>query len=117
MPVTALTLTGLASCDTCRKARRWFDQHHIEYACHDVRRDGLSAATLLRWSAAVGWEQLVNRRSQTWRQLAPADREGLDSTTAIALLVKHPTLLKRPVVESPDGTVIVGYDESAYAAL
>jgi arsenate reductase-like glutaredoxin family protein len=34
-------LYGIKNCDTVRKARRWLDEHKVEYRFHDFRADGL----------------------------------------------------------------------------
>ena len=113
-PSTVKTLFGLTSCDTCRKARRWLDERGVAYSYHDVRADGVTAAMLERWLEHVDWPQLVNKRSTTWRQLADSDKEGLNLKRAIALCVRHPTLIKRPILEHERG-VVVGFAEREYA--
>ena len=62
-----VTLYGIPNCDTVKKARRWLDQHGIEYRFHDFRADGLDGQEVDRWLAALGWETLVNRSSTSWR--------------------------------------------------
>ncbi|MEQ8516663.1 MAG: ArsC/Spx/MgsR family protein, partial [Chromatocurvus sp.] len=89
-----ITLYGIKSCDTVRKARRWLDQHNIDYAYHDLREDGLSRARASAWLEALGQEGLVNRRSATWKTL-PADlRDNMDDRQALAAVLDHPTLIK-----------------------
>ena len=101
---------GIKSCDTCRKARRWLDEQGREYQWHDLRVDGLTAATVARWLAAVGPETLVNRRSTTWRSLAEAEREqAMDPAHSAAILIASPTLIKRPVFETA-GEVLIGFN-------
>jgi len=107
------TLYGLKSCDSCRKARAWLDKRSIEYAYHDVRKDGLTAARLRQWSKQLGWETLLNKRSLTWRNVPESDREGLNEARALAMLVEFPTLLKRPIMETEDG-IEVGFSPQRY---
>jgi len=104
-----IVLYGIPNCDTVRKARKWFDAAGAGYRFHDFRKDGLDPAALRRWAQAVGWETLLNRRGQTWRKLDPVVREAMDEATALEWMAKEPTLIKRPVVEWPDGTVTVGF--------
>ena len=111
-----LTLHGLKNCDSCRKARNSLDANGLTYRFHDLRADGLDRAMLERWTTAVGWEALVNRRSTTWRGLAEEARHSLDERTAIDLMLEHPTLVKRPIAESASG-VIVGFRPEQYAAI
>lgn len=108
------TLHGLKSCDTCRKARAWLDTSGVEYRYVDVRDDGLDTAAVERWIDVRGWEPLVNRRSRTWRQLPQTLREKFGGDSASALLVEHPTLLKRPVLEARD-VLEIGFSAERYA--
>lgn len=89
-----LTLYGLKSCDTCRKVRRSAENAGKTIRLVDVRETPLDAATLNRFLSAFG-DKLVNKSSTTWRNLDEIDRtrEPLD------LLLAHPTLMKRPVIE------------------
>jgi len=105
-----MVLYGIPNCDTVRKARKWLEARGVDYRFHDFRKDGLDPAALRRWAKAAGWESLLNRRGQTWRKLDPAVRETLDEASALEWMQKEPTLIKRPVVEWPDGSVTVGFD-------
>lgn len=109
------TLYGLRNCDTCRKARAWLDSHGIAYRFHDVRADGLDADVLERLEAAAGWETLLNRRGTTWRGLDEAARSDVDRAKALRLMLEHPALIKRPVLEAK-GKVLVGFVPEQYSA-
>lgn len=100
-----LTVYGLKTCDACRKARKALGDR--EHRFHDLREDGLDGAMLDRWIEALGWEALLNRRSTTWRALDEAEKAGLDAGRARGLMLAHPTLVKRPVIDD-EGTVRVG---------
>jgi len=103
------TLYGLKNCDSCRKALKAYAAAGKTVRFHDLRADGLTAARLEAWLQALGWERLINRRSTTWRNLDAAEKAELDDARALALGLAHPSLLKRPIVESADG-VSVGFD-------
>lgn len=111
-----MKIYGIKSCDTCRKARKWLDEQGIEHEWIDLREDGLEAADLDRWLAALSPEALVNRRSTTWRQLAEDDRPAMDAVAVRPVLMAHPTLVKRPVFEQA-GTVRVGFTPEVRKAL
>ncbi len=88
-----VTLYGLKTCDTCRKARKALIEagHAVEYI--DVRDDGVGANKLARFQCAFG-AALINKRSTTWRTLSEVER----SRPALQLLAAYPTLMKRPVI-------------------
>ncbi|MGO1118689.1 arsenate reductase [Rhodovibrionaceae bacterium A322] len=112
-----ITLYGIKSCDTCRKALKWLAAEGLDHSYHDLRADGLEEALVADWLAALGWEKLLNKSSTTWRQLDPADKEGLDDSKALTLLMAHPTLIKRPVFVRPGKVPLVGFRDAQKAEL
>ncbi len=108
-------LYGIPNCDTVKKARVWLDTHGIDYVFHDYKKLGADPAKLAAWADAVGWEMLLNRAGTTFRKLPDADRTDLTRETAIALMVAHPSLIKRPVVEGA-GDLLVGFKPDAWTA-
>ena len=108
-----VTVYGIPNCDTCRKARDWLEKHSIEYRFHDLRADGLEKSLLAKWARSTAWQKLLNKRSATWRGIAESVRQGIDKKRALELMLQHPTLIKRPVLDMP-GTVIVGFSANTY---
>lgn len=109
-----LTIYGIPNCDTCKKARKWLNAKSIVHQFHDLRVDGLEEAVLIRWAKIAGWQKLLNTRSTTWRGIAESDRQDLNEKRALELMLQHPTLIKRPVLEMKK-TVLVGFSDEAYA--
>jgi arsenate reductase len=109
-------LYGIKTCDTVRKARRWLEGHDIDYRFHDLRGDGLDTALLDAWIGDFGWERLLNRRGTTWRQLPAQAREPLDAARARAIMLAHPGIIRRPILEH-GATRHLGFSESGYAGL
>ena len=107
-------LYGLKNCDTCRKASAWLTAHGHPHRLHDLRTDGLDAAQLKAWADHLGWENLLNRKSTTWRGLADADKSGIDRDKALDLMLNHPTLIKRPVLFT-GASWVLGFSADLYA--
>ena len=108
-----LTVYGIKSCDTCRKARKYLAENDIEFRFHDVRDDGLDIQMLERWAGRIEWEKLLNRQSLTWRKIPEVDRENITKNKAFALMLDQPTLMKRPVLEAPQ-FMAVGFSEKRF---
>ncbi len=108
-----LTVFGIKSCDTCRRARKYLAEQDIEFRFHDVRDDGLDIQMLERWSARIDWQKLLNRQSLTWRKIPEADRASLTRNKAFATMIHQPTLLKRPVFED-ESFFAVGFSEKRF---
>ncbi|MEL7430810.1 MAG: glutaredoxin domain-containing protein, partial [Pseudomonadota bacterium] len=61
-----ITVYTLKTCDTCKKALQWLDEHAIAYENRDVRADGLDRGTIKKIVTAIGGDKAMNRRSTTW---------------------------------------------------
>jgi arsenate reductase len=108
-----ITVYGIASCDSCRNARNWLEDNGLDFEFHDIRKDGLEIQMLERWSSRLNWEQLLNTRSLTWRRIPEADRQNMSKQRALALMLEHPTLVKRPLLER-NKFVAVGFSVEGY---
>jgi arsenate reductase len=111
-----LTIYGIPSCDTCRKARKWLTENNREHTFHDLRKEGLDIQMLDRWARTLDWQKLLNTRSLTWRKIPEVDRAGMTKNRAIALMLEQPTLVKRPVLECED-FVAIGFSPANYAKI
>ncbi|HSP31544.1 MAG TPA: Spx/MgsR family RNA polymerase-binding regulatory protein [Halomonas sp.] len=111
-----LTLYIINTCDTCRKARKALEEKGAAFKIHDLRKDGLSADLLTHILDRVPLEEAVNKRSKTWRDLSQEEKDSFD-TAAQPLLIQHPTLLKRPLLEVDETTILVGYRDGDYDKL
>ncbi len=108
-----LTVYGIKSCDTCRKARKYLADKKIEHTFHDIRDDGLNIQMLERWSGRISWETLLNKQSLTWRKIADVDKSDLSRSKAMVLMIDNPTLIKRPVFEH-DNFIAAGFSEKRF---
>jgi arsenate reductase (glutaredoxin) len=114
--MTLITLYGIPNCDTVKKARAWLAEHGQSHTFHDFKKHGVPAAELARWTDAVGWETLLNRKGTTWRKLPPADQAAVqDSVSAQALMQAQTSVIKRPVVDWGGGCVTVGFETASWA--
>lgn len=116
MSKQTITIYGLATCDTTRAARKWLDGQGVKHAFHDVREDGLTRPLVEGWVKQLGWEKVLNKASTTWRELPEKEKAGVYEKKAVALLMAHPTLVKRPVLDR-GGKLSLGFKPAAYAEL
>ncbi len=99
-----ITLYGISTCDTCRKALASLRERE-DVTFHDIRKQPLSGMEIGRFLTAFG-DKLVNRASTTWRGLSEEER----GQSPQALLAAHPALMKRPVIEGGD-RLTLGWQE------
>ena len=112
----AIILHGPSNCDTVKKARVWLDQHGVAFAFHDYKKAGIDRPRLEAWVAEHGWETVLNRAGTTFRALPDADKANLDAGKAVALMLAQPSMIKRPVLDLGDRT-LVGFKPERYAAI
>jgi arsenate reductase len=110
----SLTIYGIRNCDTMKKARAWLDKAGHRYAFHDYKVAGIDRARLERWVRQVGWEALINRSGTTFRKLPTTSKEGLTEKTALVLMLEQPSMIRRPVLETAGGKLLVGFKPQTY---
>lgn len=109
-------LYGIKNCDSVKKARRWLDTQAISYQFHDYTTEGIEAQQLEHWCTEHGWNILLNKMSTSFRALDCSQREHIDQEQAIALMVQHPKLIKRPILDLGH-RILVGFKPEDYAAV
>lgn len=110
----SITLYGIKACDTMKKARSWLDEHGVSYAFHDYKVSAIDAPSLQKWCDEHGWDKVLNRAGTTFRKLDDAQKQDLDQARAIALMLAQPSMIKRPVLDLGNRTLL-GFKPELYA--
>lgn len=111
-----ISIYGIKNCDTMKKTIAWCDERKVTYRFHDYKKSGVDRDHLVAWCKAVGWKTLVNTKGTTWRKLSP-ERQAIGTQgEAVALMLEYPSLIKRPVVETDKGQLLVGFDPALFAS-
>lgn len=103
-----LQVYGIPNCDSCRNTLKWLGTRKVPYTFHDFRKEGLDPALVAAWVNSAHGQYLLNRRSTTWRQLSDAQKATAE-TDLTALLLEHPTLIKRPVICDGENILDIGF--------
>lgn len=109
-------LYGIKNCDTIKKARKWLTTHEIDYQFIDHRTDGLDPAELKTWLEMLGWEAVLNKRGTTYRALSDTEKADLNAESAFELLLAHPAMIKRPLLQL-NGQYYLGFKDTLYSEL
>ena len=112
----AVTIYGIKTCDSVKKAQNWLKQNNIAFELVDFKQTPPDETQISQWCQSAGWEKLLNKQSKTFRELSPKEKMIADETQAVALMLAHPLLIKRPVLISQHQTLI-GFSELAYNTL
>ncbi len=109
-----VTIYGIPNCDTVKKARKWLDDQGIDFQFHDLRQQGLDPQQAKAWIEELGWENVVNKRSTTWKQLDEKQRTTMNASAAVKAIVAQPTLVKRPLLDTGKNRY-TGFSTAQYA--
>ncbi|MEM7641444.1 MAG: ArsC/Spx/MgsR family protein [Pseudomonadota bacterium] len=107
-----ITVNGLKTCDTCRRALKDLAAAGQMAQLRDLRADPPTADEIAAWRGML-CESLMNTRSTTWRGLSDEDR----ASDPVTLMVAHPALIKRPVITRPDQAPLLGWTPETRGAL
>ena len=111
-----MIIYGISNCDTVKKAKAWLDSQNIDYRFHDFRKDGIDSDIINGWLKTISWDKILNKRSTTWRTLDSSIQQAVNETNVVDLMVKNPTLIKRPVVDVND-IITVGFNSDTYQGI
>lgn len=113
-----MIIYGIPNCSTVKKTLDWFKQNNVDYEFHDFKKKGISTAKLEKWADQTGWEALLNKRGTTWKKLdADLQKSIIDRKSAFELMIEKPSIIKRPVIETGSGDIILGFNEDKLAIL
>ncbi|MFK3869056.1 arsenate reductase [Psychrobacter faecalis] len=118
-----ITIYGIKSCSTMKKAFTKLDELGVSYDFHDYKKQGIDKESVQRWVNELGIDKVLNKRGTTWRKLSDEQKQAADSDVdnAIDLLVENTSMIKRPIVEGQladknNGQLILlcGFDEAEF---
>lgn len=104
-------------CSTCKKAKKWLDDHGIAYEDRHIVEDNPSADELKLWQKQSGLplRRFFNTSGMLYRELGVKKRfdDGMTDDEAFDLLATNGMLVKRPLVIGED-FVLVGFKEAQW---
>lgn len=104
-------------CTTCKKAKKWLDEHGIEYTDRHIVEDAPTAEELKVWHERSGLplRRFFNTSGMKYRELGVKSMldAGMTDEEAYALLATDGMLVKRPIIVTED-TVLTGFREPAW---
>jgi len=107
---------GINNCDTVKKTQKWLTNNDVAFTFHDFRKDGLSEALLTEFFELTDWNNLLNKRSTTFRNLDESIKNNLTKENVFEAILAQPTLIKRPVLIR-NGDLTVGFKEANYQGI
>jgi len=109
-----IRIYGIKNCDSMKKAFTWCEEHGIEYEFHVYKKQGVPRDRLVLWCRTLGWKTLLNTKGSTWRKLTPEEQDIATQSKAVATMMEHASVIRRPVVETAEGQLLVGFDPTMF---
>lgn len=104
----SFTLYGISTCDSCRKAKKWFSSQNIEYTWVDTRKTAPPEEQISRWVRQLGNKVMRNTSGGAYRALGTEKKTWTDEQW-IAAFTNDPMLLKRPLIEKDGVALSTGF--------
>ena len=105
-------------CSTCKKAKKWLDDNHISYNDRHIKENNPSYEELKHWLEISGLpvKKFFNTSGMQYRALELKDKlPGMSVEEQLQLLSTDGMLVKRPILVTDTGKVLLGYKESDWA--
>ncbi|MGP4715614.1 arsenate reductase [Psychrobacter sp. T6-6] len=116
-----ITIYGIKSCSTMKKAFNKLDELGVSYEFHDYKKQGINKEAVQRWVNELGIDKVLNKRGTTWRKLDDSQKQAADAgvDNAIDLLVENTSMIKRPIVEGQladknQEVLLCGFNEAEF---
>ncbi|MCK5854951.1 MAG: Spx/MgsR family RNA polymerase-binding regulatory protein [Sulfurovaceae bacterium] len=107
-----MKIYGIKTCDSVRKAIKFFKENEIEFEFFDYKKEQMNEAKIKEWLEYTTIDKLFNSRGTKYRTLKLKEL-NLDDAGKIEWMVKENYLIKRPVIEH-EGGLVVAFDEELY---
>ncbi|QKQ24218.1 Spx/MgsR family RNA polymerase-binding regulatory protein [Candidatus Ruthia endofausta] len=105
-----IKMYGIKNCDTIKKAQKFLINHQVDFEFIDLRDNPINKTKLQTFVDKLTWEKLINKRSTTFRNLNNKEKNNI----TLELVLKNPTLIKRPVLVMNNNDIMVGFSEKSY---
>ena len=110
-------LYSYSKCSTCRKASKWLDQNNINYEFIDISKETPPKKFLeiAFTQFSLNLKKIFNTRGKSFK-LIDLNILDLKKQEVIELLSNDGKLIKRPFLIINESKIILGFNDSEYAA-
>lgn len=103
-------------CTTCKRAKKWLDEHQISYEERDIKENNPSLEELKEWYQRSGLplKRFFNTSGMLYKEMKLKDKlPEMSEDEQLALLASDGMLVKRPIVVTKE-SVLVGFKEEQW---
>lgn len=113
-----MLLIWYPKCSTCQKAKKWLDEHNIEYSERHIVEDNPSYEELKAWyeKSGLALKKFFNTSGLLYKEMELKSKlPSMSEEEQLKLLATNGMLVKRPIVVDGE-KVFVGFKESEWGA-
>lgn len=106
-------------CSTCQKAKKFLDEHHLNYELRDIKSDNPTYEELKQWYALANLplKRFFNTSGKAYRERNIKERiKDMSEDEILRLLSTDGMLVKRPLLINDD-VVVVGFGPKDYGRM
>lgn len=104
-------------CSTCKKAKKWLDDHNLSYTARHIKEENPSYEELKQWleSSGLPIKKFFNTSGLQYKALGLKDKlPAISIEEQLQLLSTDGMLVKRPILVTDDGKVLTGFKEAQW---
>ena len=104
-------------CSTCKKAKKWLDEHHLNYTERHIVEENPSYDELKEWVSKSGLplKKFFNTSGLLYKEMKLKDKlPTMSEDKQLQLLATNGMLVKRPLVIG-DEAILVGFKENEWS--
>jgi Spx/MgsR family transcriptional regulator len=106
----SLTVYGIKNCDTMKKTFSFLEEKRTAYVFFDYKKQAPDTLFLREVIAKSSLAAVVNTQGTTYKKMGDAEKVALkEQESALPILVAHPSMIKRPIILYPDGSITLGF--------
>ncbi len=117
MIMDSILFVEYPKCSTCKKAKKWLDDHGISYTDRHIVEENPAADDLKAWHERSGLplKRFFNTSGMLYREMNIKEKLAGDMSNdeAYALLATNGMLVKRPLIVT-DAFVLTGFKEAEW---
>ena len=106
-------------CSTCKKAKKWLDEHSVSYTARHIKEENPSYEELKRWLETSGLpiKKFFNTSGLVYKSLGLKDKlPTMSIDEQLKLLAADGMLVKRPFMVTDDGQILTGFKDKDWEA-
>ena len=110
-----MVLLCYRKCSTCQKAKKWLDEHNIEYKERDIVEENPSYDELKDWHQKSGFplKKFFNTSGLLYREMQLKDKlASMSEDEQWKLLASNGMLVKRPILD--EDILLIGFKEAEW---